>query len=226
MNDFLENYVGFTAKKSVLDDIHKSLLQERAKAIGYENKTMPMATVRVEDPKSKEILSIGASIPNDLIMNNWGELLAAIQGPFIAERTFSGMNDITNSGPFTVRVWRLATGTRWDRFMTSFIQVGSGSSVVARSDFNIETAFANGGVEDTRIGAGPGGTNSSLGQVKVPLSIFPTVGGGTVNEVCMFWDIRADTGAVKICLMAHDLISPGVSFLVGQSIFVEYTYQL
>ena len=54
INDFLENYVGFTAKQSVLDDIHKALLQEREKALGYENKVIPIASVRVEDPKSKD----------------------------------------------------------------------------------------------------------------------------------------------------------------------------
>ena len=70
INDFLENYKGFTAKESVLADIQKSLFQEKAKAIGYENKIMPIATVRVEDPKTKEILSIGASVPKDLINNN------------------------------------------------------------------------------------------------------------------------------------------------------------
>ena len=225
INDFLENYVGFTAKQSVLDEIHKSLLQERAKVLGYENKVIPIATVRIEDPKSKEILSIGASIPNDLITDNWGELLAAIHGPFTTARTFSGLNDVGNGGPFTIRVWRAASGNSWDRNFRTQIQVGSGSSPVARTDFNIETAFGS-GIESTRVPSNSGGYNATLGQVKVSANISPTTGGGTVTESCMFWDITDDASILRTYLMSHDLIAPGVVFLAGQSIVPEYTYQL
>ena len=226
INDFLENYVGFTAKESILADIQKSLVQEKEKAIGYVSKAVPIATVRIEDPKSKEILAIGASVPNDLINNNWGELFAAIHGPLTTDRTFSGLKDIAAGGPFTIRVFRPASGELWDALQRSSVQVGSGTTAAARGDFNIETAFGS-APESGRVLTGAGAYNASLGTVSISTNITPTGGAGTVNEAAMFWEIRDDPGGIlRIFCMSRDIISPGVAFIGGQAIVPVYTYQL
>ena len=225
INDFLENYVGFTAKQSVLDDIHKSLLQERSKAIGYENKAVPIASVTVQDLKSKEILGIGASVPGDLINNNFGELFAGIHGPLTDNRTFVGLTQISGAGPFTIRVWRPVSGTVWDNVTQSLVQVGSGITAPTRGDFNIETPFAS-APESTRVLTGNGGYNASLGTVSVTTNISPTGGAGTVNETNLFWAISNDAGSSVFFLMSRDIISPGVSFVGGQAIIPVYTWQI
>jgi len=225
INDFLENYVGFTAKQSVLDDIHKSLLQERSKAIGYENKMVPIASVTVQDLKSKEILGLGASVPNDLINDNFGELFAAIHGPLSTDRTFSGLNDILGAGPKTIRVWRPVSGNLWDFGLISFVQVGSGITPPTRSDIDIETAFGS-APESTRVATADGGYNASLGTISVTTNISPTGGVGTVNETNLFWIITDDAGSQRTYLMTRDIISPGVSFVGGQAIIPVYTWQI
>jgi len=225
INGFLENYVGFTAKESVLLSIQKALVQERSKAIGYENKMLPIASVRVEDLKSKEILGLGASVPGDLINNNFGELFAAIHGPLTTDRTFVGMKQTSGAGPFTMRVWRPVSGTVWDNGEQSFVQVGSGTTAATRSDFNIETPFGS-APENTPVLTGNGGYNSSLGTVSITTNISPTGGSGTINETTMLWTLRDNAGTVRTFMMSRDNISPGVSFVGGQAIVPVYTWQL
>jgi len=225
INDFLENYVGYTAKESVLLSIQKALVQERSKAIGYENKMVPIASVRVEDLKSKEILGLGASVPNDLINNNFGELFAAIHGPLSTDRTFSGLKDTAGAGPFTIRVWRPVSGNLWDQALISSVQVGSGTTPATRSDLLEETPFAS-APESLRIATGDGGYNASLGTISVTTNISPTGGVGTVNETNLFWIIGDDAGASRTFLMTRDIISPGVAFVGGQAIIPVYTWQI
>jgi len=225
INDFLKDYVGFTAKASVLLSIQKALVQERSKALGYENKVVPIASVTVQDLKSKEILGIGASVPKDLINDNFGEMFAGIHGALTTDRTFSGLKDIAGGGPFTIRVWRPVSGNLWDNAENSFVQVGSGITPATRSDLTIETAFGS-APESQRIATGNGGYNSSLGTVTVSTNISPTGGAGTVNEVVMVWNIDDDSGVQRFFLMSRDIISPGVDFVGGQAIVPVYTWQL
>jgi len=228
INDFLENYVGFTAKKSLLDDIHKSLIQERSKAIGYENKAVGIASVRVEDPKSKEILGLGASVPGDLILDNWGELFAVIHGPIVGSpgRTFVGLKNKGGTTGQTWLVWKDVNPQSWDFNLVARIGVGSGTTTPARTDFKIETNFANGGPEDSVVIVKQGAYTPDLGQVSVGSHIAPTAGPGTINEIVMEWQMNIQSGGNNFITMARDAISPGVTFLEGQVIFGEYIYQL
>jgi len=107
----------------------------------------------------------------------------------------------------------------------SEVQVGQGSTPPTRSDVDIETPFANGGVEDAAVSTAIG-VYDFAGQITVTTIITPANGAGTITETALIWEFQ-DTGLTgRKFLMAHDAISPGVSFIATETITVTYTWQL
>lgn len=228
INDYLNQFIGYSAKQKILMDAQKYLLEEKRKIL--DSNPFEISLVYVTDLKSKEIKSIGGSIPKDLIMNNFGEFWAGMNRipTQVGASITPGLVDDTN----TVRVIGLNIGATSEYNNTggggaigSEIAVGQGSTAAARTDFNIETNFANGGPEDTKGSTLSGGYNSSLGQVSVSRTITPTAGTGTVTESAIFFE-WIFVGGVGGFLIARDIISPGVSFIIAQAITIVYTWQL
>ena len=226
INDYLTDYVGFTAKETKLRDVHKFILENRAEKLGYENKFLPMALVSVVEPKTKEILSIGASVPGDLISDNFGEILAAWHRvPGAGETLLTNiLRDVTNSLR-TVRIYHQGSNNIGVQ-TGSLVQIGSGITVPTRGDFAIETVFANGGPEDSQVVTAIGGYSPTLGKMTVAALISPTAGAGTVNESTLFYTFVDSLGALRIFLLSRDAISPAVTFVLGKAVNVEYVWQL
>jgi len=220
-NELLLEYKGETFTDKLKDSIQKHLFESRTKELKYENKFLPMALVCVQ--KNKEIKSLGASIPTDLIMDNFGLLLSVIHRPVLVGlknfnmtdtggvlRTFRGFGSNPNS--------HNNAGAR-------FIGIGKGTTPPTRQDISTEIPFTNGGQEDNVVIYSNGGLNSPLGQVKFSI-VLTTTGSGVISESTNFYNGRDTAGVGRTVLWARDLISPTSSFIGGQQVFVEYTWQL
>ncbi len=220
MNQELSNFVGYTVKEKILMDATKILLENKAKKLGYLPKPAEVSLVVCHE--NGEIKGIGGSKPNDIFNNNYGDLLKA----FFRAAT-SRTVTLVDDGGVNRSIQSGGSGSAWNNSTGgSRFQVGQGSTPAARSDLAIETPFATGGPEDSLQNSNVGGYNSGLGQISVTALIGPTNGSGTVTETVDMWFFQKNTGGGHNFLMAHDLISPGVSFVAAQTLTVQYTWQL
>jgi len=105
------------------------------------------------------------------------------------------------------------------------LQVGSGVTPPARTDFNIETAFGtapeNAEVQPTSDPV----WNSGLGNFKQNISMIAG-GSGTINESALFGRWANSGVSLRLLALFRDIISPAKAFIVGQTIALEYTVQL
>jgi len=104
------------------------------------------------------------------------------------------------------------------------LQVGQGTTPPTRADINLETPFVGGAesvfFESTRPSYNLSNFNwKNAGQITV-------AGAGTVNESIFKHLMDEPSGATAIFTMYRDIISPGVPFIIGDGIFLEYTTQL
>ncbi len=235
-NDLLNSLIGqsfnhkskFKAEK-ILDEIHS---KAEIRMIGKK------ALCYVVD--KNEILGVGGStlmkdkdgkIVSNLILDQFGLWLTGI---FARESTATKDTSIKDSGGTnrTVRVKTVdasAAGLFNARNVANFngiqIQIGSGTTAPARTDFTLETAFGTLPESIGFIAPSDPVYNSSLGNFKYNASISAG-GSGTVNESILSgkWD---DVGnVVRVFVLFRDIISPGQSFVAGQTIALEYTVQL
>jgi len=226
INQELLKYIGYTKNSKTLNDIHKELKENRINNLNYSPKYLPMALVTTHEKDSTEIKNIGASIPTDLIMDNFGEWFAKM---FKAVTTGSQNVTLVDSGGVN-RIIRTFKNFGAQYFSKSNVTVGTGikagqsSTAPARTDFELGSLLPSpeGDIRSTTTGA----FNSGLGQVKASSSTTGALANGTVRETGLFVSWQ-DTGATsRIFLLAHDSISPSVSFVIGQFINVEYTWQI
>ena len=233
-NQYLLDFKGKTATERILEDARKYLHENKSKCLGYKPRPNVVALVHTED--KKEIMGIGGSVPADLLTLNFLEIFRAHHRAPSTVQVVINLTDITNTSfPFNF-VWRQFGGTT-NNFSGMFntnagtpncqIQVGQGSTVAVRANTNIETPFANGGLEDSRNTISSVGYNLSLKQTKFAVS-FGATGSGSISEACLFNNYMKNlTGgrSLKTLLQSRDNISPAVPFIAAQSIFVEYVFQ-
>ena len=233
MTDYLqEQFIGKTFNEKLNGDMAKYLAERKFSVLGFLPRPGAIAMVHTLD-QSGGIKALGGSDPFDIINNNFGKWLAAMHTPLGGgvnpANSLIGQGvppvDITNT-PRTVYYYNNGAGFSWNGFTAgvSSLQVGSGVTAPTVSDFNIETPFV-GGPEASAVNViGSGGYNPSTGLVSVGTNIGPASQIGTINELCLFTTWR--TGSNINFLMSHDAISPAVSFIVGETIFAQYFFQL
>lgn len=229
INEYLNQFIGYSAKQKVLMDAQKYLLEEKRKKLG--SNPCEVSLVYVTDQKSKEILSIGGSTPGDIINDNFGKWWAPMNRIPTSVNTDITLIDILSvnqsmrivSEDVSPSVYNntegVAGGTGTE------IQIGSGSTLPARTDVDIETPF---GVapENSRTVTAVGAYNAVLGQVSVSALIAATGGAGTIRETTMIFRWRNIAGVSKFFLFSHDAIAPAVTFVAAQSVSIQYTWQL
>jgi len=232
-NDLLNSLIGqsynqkskFEAEK-IISEIH-SEAQQRAvgkNALCYilekdEIKGVGGSTL-IEEKKTGKILS-------NLILNNFGNVFALMH----TQVRFLPLNlvNATDIGG-VVRPMTVAQTTISYNFEAvggdtgSNLQVGSGSTTPAGSDFNIETAFGS-APENAFFFSGTPVFNPGTGQFQNTGSIVAG-GAGTVNECGMFMNWRTSNQGIQDFMIFHDLISPGQAFIATQQIALTYTMQL
>lgn len=226
MNEYLNQFKGDTINDRIVKDSTNYLLEEKLKIT--EKNPNEVSLVTVTNSKTKEITSIGGSIPNDLITDALGLILAehhrfGIGAPPITD--FSGM--IADDG--VSRSFRFVNNLAQDFYNFAGerggqVKIGQSSTPVTRSNFDIGSPFIV-PPESLPVNVSPPVYNSALGQMTY-FTLQVAGGSGTIKEIGMFilWrDIT--TGSTRLYMVAHDLISPSVSFSVGQSIATNWTWQ-
>jgi len=199
LNEYLNQYKGQTINDRIVKDCSKYLLENKKKSFSVAS------LVQVLDPKTKEILGLGGSDPNDLFLDFIGEFWEAFMRPpqqaGLLQKTLTDISgtprliDIqSTTNPYDVGT----AGTQ--------IQIGSGSTAPVRTDFGIENPF----IVSPESGLRPTGNgfySSALGQISA--SAFYVAGGsGTIRETIETWFIEGFNFA-----FARDSITPNVSFV-------------
>lgn len=226
-NDLLNSLIGQSFNQKSKFEAYKILKEIHKQADQY---SMEKALCYVVD--NEEIKGVGGSslmkdkktgeIVSDLILDQFGVWLAGlckgssanfgitIQDQFNASRSLNTYGGITfNNDGIANKIELL---------------IGSGITVPARTDFNVETAFGTAPESLAILSSNPV-WNSSLGNFKNAGAI--TAGGsGTINESVLrsIWDDT--TSVTRGFSLYRDIISPGQSFIAGQTIALEYTVQL
>jgi len=215
-NQYLLEYKGETFSEKLKNKIHNHILEERIKKI---SSLLPMALVCVQD--NKEIKSLGVSIPNDLLTDNYGKTLAGMFRPVAVGNNFFTINDLSNNLE-TMRYYANSP-SGFNNAGARSIQIGSGNTPPTRQDFNIETPFSNGGQEDNAVAFSNAGFDGA-GTTKESITLT-TTGAGVIAETINRWNGRNSAGASRTWILTRDLISPTSSFIASQQVFVEYNWQ-
>jgi hypothetical protein len=200
------------------------------------------AVVAAVNPKNKKILDIGFNTPEDLILDNFGKWLAAIiQTPtaWFANTSFATvtLKDTANTDR-AVPTYANAVSSYMAAFNSmasstttltgTKLQVGSGTTAAARSNYTIQTAFGS-APENTRFPTGPGSYAS--GYVVVSGSVAAG-GSGTVNETGFFgtWNYgtpgTSSGYGVADFMLFHDILGSGVAFAAGNLLMTSYSINL
>lgn len=227
MNEYLNQFKGETINDGIVKDSTNYLLEEKLRIT--EKNPNEVSLVSVLDPKTKEIISIGGSIPSDLITDAFGFLMQEHNrlpvGPTVdSPLVFKAEDGVTRAfrmvSPNPQVSYNTPLGTRGGQ-----IKIGQGFTAPARSDFNIETPFTT-SPESLEQNVTPPFYDNTLFQIQF-FSSLQAGGSGIISEIGFFVLWRdVTTGGTRRYLLAHDLISPNVSFIAAQTITMNWTWQI
>jgi len=228
-NDLLNCLIGqsfnsknkFEAEK-ILDEIH-SKAQDRLiskKALVYVTKNNLIRHIG----GSTLMMNKNGKIVSNLILDNMGEWISGLfngSPSGLVQKTLKDVNGVNRTVAVrssTVTVLNGSTDAGGS------IRVGSGTLAPSRLDFNVQTGFGT-APEDAFIKTSIPFWNSGLGNFK-PLTSMTAGGAGTINESVLSIGGKDTGGTTRSFIWFRDIISPSVSFVVGQSIVIEYTVQM
>jgi len=229
-NEYLLDYIGKSKTEKTKHDLEKFVSNKNNRGgLG-----LPMALIDITN-SDKEILQIGSSVPNDLILNNFGHLMNAWIGLPLFENGFvdtggtvrDNVQVVTNSSSNSNAIDRGIDFAEVPDKVTPVgtqFRLGQGISPPARTDFDIQTPLGSApesSLQNTNIGA----WNSGLGKAIINRTYPNAVGSGIISEIGTFVSI-SDKLSPRLCMITHDLISPSVSYNAGQIINVELSWQL
>ncbi len=227
VNQYLTDFVGRTNKVKVVEDAYKYLLEEKRKKLGYNPMFSEISIVRAIE--NDEIKSIGGSVPQDLILDNWGEFWSKhFRAPSTANadpvmvRTDGA---VINSRVYGSTAYNSAFSNTGDTVHGGNIRMGQGSTPAARTDFELTSFLA--APEGNLVNAGPGGYDNNTGKIIVSHAAITAGANGSVNETGLYNRWKGATVPLSHTYMVfHDLISPGVNFLTGQNLVTNYVIQI
>ncbi len=220
-------YIGKTKTKNLVDEIQSKyfeVVEKKFPKVGGIYSMKPRVCCLVTALKDNEILEIGLNCKNDLILDNFGAMLAGMvsgkQITWTMKSTSAQVNNFRNSGAnitdFLSSVGNVgnSNGAR--------MNIGSGSTPPTRQDFAMETQIAG-------LGVFPASYNSGLAKVSYAGVFSPTSTNDTVREVSVAvrWrtNISSPTGGTfRELLLTREVISPFVGFLIGQTVNVDYGF--
>lgn len=226
-NDELSSLIGKSYNQKMRDLAYQILCNTHKKA----NLKSPLkALVYCIDPEKNKILGVGGSslmkdkkgkIVSDLINDNFGKQLAGFhRTPVNANKDVSYV--LFNGTPNLNRVYT-TTSQGWFAGYGGIIAIGSSSLAPTRSQFNVQTVFGS-SPENQRLQlVSPSIYNSGTGKITgIATQFAPTGGSGTIRESALFVSL---TIVGNHAIYTRDLITPNVSFVAGQTIVVDYTWQ-
>lgn len=225
-----DNLIGHKLDKRIEQAIHKRAQQETMEYLmgNYGRRdVIPRLheTVFVATQNKGKIQDISLNEPNDIILDNFGYVVAGlIRQPTSTVNTVpltdTGGNArtpnlyITSAAGSVTNCNSALAGTR--------MQLGSGTSTPARTDYAIQTPLAT-APENTFFNTGAG--SYAAGVVSFSGSV--TAGGsGTVNEAIFTgrWTYTGTT--LADFALFHDKLAAGVSFTAGKTLTASYSINL
>jgi len=229
-NDLLLEFIGKTKNNKTSYELLKLLSQNRKHCSIFDQ---PMNIIDITNPFDNEILGIGASIPNDLILDNFGIMLNG----YIGLASGANMTDI--GGTIRALISKGSGDTVWNNCFqdnnvptadvslpigTQF-KLGDGS-VVARSDFDVDSPLPD-APENALQNTIDGGWNSGLGRVTTSRAFPSATGSGTISEIGLYTVMSKLFLAPNTFsfMITHDLVTPNLSYSAGQIINVETVWQ-
>lgn len=224
MNEYLNQFKGETINDKIVKDSTNYLLEEKLRVT--QKNPNEVCLVSVLDPKTKEIISIGGSIPSDLICDAFGRLWAEHNRiPVGGAVDFVGLIAEDN----VQRTIRLIDPlTAYNKPVGSFggqIKIGQGTTAPVRTNFDIENPFVI-SPESLATDVTPPFYDNILGQIQF-FSSLQAGGSGTISEIGFFSIWRSQVPVTVLpYLLARDLVSPTVSFIATQIITVNWTWQI
>jgi len=232
-NDLLNSLIGQSFNEKSKFEAYKILKQIHKQADQY---SMEKALCYIVD--IGEIKGVGGSslmknkktgeIVSDLVLDQFGNFLAGITKNFAGGVRTAILKN--NAGALrTLEIYTTSNVANFNRTTIgargALIQVGSGSTPPARTDFKIETVF--GTAPESALFNAPSSPvyNSGLGNFKYNASISAG-GSGTINESILSYSWVLNNANQEIFTAFRDIISPAQAFIAGQTIALEYTIQL
>ena len=223
---WLDNLIGLSLNKKIQYAIHRQAQKETLEYLielaikgKLKHPNLHETVFQACSNNKGKILDIAINMPNDLILDNFGNFYAAIvRTPVSATATFT-LNDIAPSAQ-TVAVYQQYTASilNYTGGGTQ-LQVGKGTTTPLRTNTSIETAMGT-APESTRFGTGAG--SYANGYISFAAAI--TAGGAdTVNETGYFNYGFNTAGAFKTFMMFHDKLGAGVSFVAGNTLTTSYS---
>lgn len=200
--EIISQYIERSPTKRTLRQLHKELLErQRDYAIWKKAPTLIPNVSSVHVTRNGGIHKLGVSHPKDMFTDNFGRYVAMQFG--ITNFFFTDAKDESNISR-SVRLQLVGGGTSIYTLADggdTYTRLGSGSTLVARSNYNVETALTtapeNAAVINT---ANPGYAN---GVVTWVTSIGPFGASETVREGAVFsvWGTGSTNTNLKYCTM-------------------------
>ena len=226
-NEYLLDFIGKSKTNKLNSEIEKFVAENNS--CFYK----PMSIIDVHKPNQNEILGLGISIPNDLILDNFGIWLSHFIGCI---GTTNSMKDDGNtirqirlphnngSMSNTVRIDQVPPNPDFNPLGGTYFRLGDSDVSPLRTDFNVGSTLPN-SPESSLQGTNVGGFNSGLGTVTASKTYPSTSGVGIIKELGTF--IRFNENTIgRNYMLSHDLISPVVNYGIGDIINVEIKWQI
>ena len=225
-NQILLEKIGETKTDKLIQDCNKIYMEKfRKEYPNYfeSNYLKSIAKVLVSKPNSNEISGIGMSCMNDLMTKQFAQFL----GAFLGSARFTLPDEPKNTAG-TPQVWGFLKGSPDSQFFGRTttgatglnFNVSNSLNVPVKTDFN-----ANLGTISRALIANSGSFSAGLNTVTWSAGNFALVDFSISSaSVIPSWQLAG--GGIGNYLLLYDLISPVVPVLLGESIFIEYTFQL
>ena len=235
-NEYLLDYIGKSKTNKIQNELYKLTNELYPKGECLER---PMSLIDIHEKDSNEILQIGASVPGDLILDNFGFYVSGYIGVLVSTSFLVDITGATRTLDFRSigagNSRNIGLGQNTDNPPTrnmpigTYFKLGDSLATPLRADFDVNNALGSApenALQPTNLGT----TNIPQGQVKVSKT-YPSAGGsGTIREIGLFFSVSDEGhvvgGASHTVMMTHELVSPTVAFVLGQVINVELIWQL
>jgi len=236
-NDILNSLIGRNFDQKLKDEAYQMLIEIHK---GYFGSGLKCLVYNV-DQKTNKVLGIGGSsllqdqktgkIYSDLIVENfikfWGAMISTPTG---GDRAVS-LERESSVTFFNFGVYNDNNPHRgYNRTCGAKINIGDSALAPTRTDARLVSKFVTSPESLLKIVSNPfSGAPyiSGTGQITpISATIQPTGGAGTIREAGLYFVGEPTTGSAPSFMFGHDSISPNVAFIAGQSITIEYTWQL
>ena len=196
--------------------------------IGLTYNVCESTVVSIINPLTRKIKDVGFNIPQDLVLDNFGNWFAGIMrgAPSATLESSIVLVDDSNTAR-TLYIHSKNTGSAnsfngpsSSTYVGTLMKAGSGATAAARSNYKIQTSLANApesGYIYSSYGSYATGMINGVGVV--------TCGGSeTVQEIGLFgaWAIASPVNTIYNFMLFHDVLGASLSTVAGDAIDIAY----